>query len=106
MTITIEVDQNSSLARHIEDLQRVISKRNKRIEELENRLSGEGESEFIQRIKQQEYSRGYKAASSNLMEATRKFEELLKNVNREAFSAYLLGDKIGWNNETYEEVRS
>lgn len=94
--VAIEVDQNSALARHIEDLQRVITARNKRIEELENRLSGEGESEFIQRIKKQEYSRGYKAAAINLKEAARKFEMLLTGIQKEAFEVYVEGDRMGW----------
>lgn len=94
--VTIEVDQNSTLARHIEDLQRVITARNKRIEELEDRLAGEGESEFIQRIKKQEYSRGYKVAAGNLKEAARRFETLLSGIQKEAFEVYLEGDRIGW----------
>lgn len=96
--VTIEVEQDSALARHIEDLQRVITARNKRIEELEDRLAGEGESEFIQRIKKQEYSRGYKAAASNLKEAARKFEMLLTGIQKQAFEVYLEGDRIGWEN--------
>ena len=101
--ITIEMDANGAAARHIEDLQRVITKRNARITELENRLDGEGESEFLQRIKQQAYSRGYRAAGGNLMEATRKFGMLLEGVHKEAFQVYLDGDKIGWSKETYQE---
>ena len=102
--IAIEVDQQSALAAHIEGLQRTLTKRNKRIAELEARLEGEGESEFIERLKQQAYSRGYRAAGGNLMEATRKFGMLLEGVHKEAFQVYLDGDKIGWDKQTYVDA--
>ena len=103
--VTIEVDSNSALARHIEELQRVISKRNKRIEELEFQLTGEGENERLTRIRQKAFSDGYKAASGNMKETARKFGQVLENIQREAFEVYLRGDKIGWDSATYEGAK-
>lgn len=102
--ITIEVSERTALAAHIAELQRVISARNKRIAELEARLEGDGESEFIQRVKQKAYASGYSAAAGTLMEASRKFKDVLDGVNRRAFSVYLEGDRIGWDKSKYEET--
>lgn len=104
--ITIEVDASSSLARHIEDLQRVITKRNAQIAELKRMISEAGEPEFIRRIRQKAYSEGYSRAASNLMEATRKFKDILDSVNKESFATYLEGDKIGWDNGKWSEIFS
>lgn len=103
-TITVEVSARTALTAHIAELQRVITARNKRIAELEARLEGEGESEFIQRVKQKAYSSGYQAAAGALMEASRKFKDVLDNVNQRAFAAYLDGDRIGWDKARYEEA--
>lgn len=94
--IVVEVNQDSVLARHIADLQRVITKKNKIIAELEVRLTGQGESSLIEREKKRAYSAGYKKAAGNLMESSRKFADILNNLNSQAFSVYLEGDRLGW----------
>lgn len=103
-TITIEVPERTALAAHITELQRVITARNKHIAELEARLESEGESEYMQRVKQKAYARGYEAAAGTLMEASRKFKDVLDNVNKRAFAAYLEGDRLSWDKSKYEEA--
>lgn len=101
--IMIEVDPRDALVRHIESLQRTLTKRNETIEALEERLSAEGESEHVKRIRQKAYSEGYTAAASNLQEAARKFGYVLESIQQRSFQVYLRGDKIGWDKEAYEE---
>lgn len=100
--ITIEVSERTALIAHIEELQRVITARNKTIAQLEARLTEEGESEYFKRNNQRAYSAGYKAAAGTLMEVSRKFHAILNNLNKEAFKVYLEGDQIGWDKEKYE----
>ena len=94
--IAIEVDPKDALVRHIESLQRALTKRNARIAELEARLEGEGEAEHMQRARREGYREGYQTAAGRIMDATRKFKDVLDNANHEAFQVYLEGDRIGW----------
>jgi predicted transcriptional regulator of viral defense system len=88
-TITIEVDEHAALARHVEDLQAVITKRNKTIEDLTNRLeAGEG-SEFVATAFENGQRKGWQACASYIMDATKTAGHALDNTYRTALDAYL-----------------
>lgn len=85
--LTIKVDQNSALARHIEDLQRVITKRNERIAELEFRLSGEGADEYQKRLQDEAYADGWRDANyavASLTQNVRNQLDAMRNASIEA----------------------
>lgn len=88
-TITIEVDEHAALARHVEDLQAVITKRNKTIEDLTNRLeAGEG-SEFVAAAFANGEKRGWEACASHVMGAARDGARALDATYKVALDAYL-----------------
>lgn len=88
-TITIEVDEHAALARHVEDLQAVITKRNNTIEDLTNRLeAGEG-SEFVAAAFRSGQEAGWKACASHVLDATRTATQTLDATHRAAMAAYL-----------------
>lgn len=92
--ITLEVDSNGALVRHIEDLQRVITKRNKEIEELRDRLeAGEG-SEYVVQARQRGYKEGWQAAAAQLMRSTQDAAIEIRKINREAWDTYLAGERV------------
>lgn len=93
-TVTLEVDSNSALVRHIEDLQRSLTKRNKTIEDLTSQLeAGEG-SEYVVQARQRGYREGWQAAASQLMQASQSAAVELRKINREAWDAYLKGERV------------
>lgn len=94
--ISIEVPTDHALYGHIVKLEQALTKRNRQIEELKARLSSKGESEAMQRARKKAYQEGYKAAAGTLMEATRKFTDVLNAVNQQSFQTWLEGERIGW----------
>lgn len=92
--ITIEIDPRDALIRQIESLQSALTKRNKTIQDLKNRLeAGEG-SPLVEEARQLGYKRGWIDCAGQLMDATRKSALLLAEVREDAFKEYLNGDKL------------
>lgn len=94
-TVTVEVDQANTLARHIEDLQRVITKRNAHIAILEARLESGEESVYVAEAYERGRREGWKACASKLMRASSDVARLLTDLRETAFEQYLVGDRIG-----------
>lgn len=87
--VAIEVDQNSALARHIEDLQRVITTRNKRIDELEYKLTGEGSEEFVNKRVEAAYREGWKHAMYEVQSEVGDVKRSLSMLKGKAFQVSL-----------------
>ena len=83
--VLIEVDAKDSLVRHIEDLQRVIAKRNKRIAELEQALEGTPEPPAIKRA----YRAGWEACANATMVGVDNARRALDTARRDAFDELL-----------------
>lgn len=93
-TLTIEIDGRESLIAHIEHLQKKLTERNAKIEELEARINaGEG-SEFEKRTQEMGYKRGWIECAGTMMSATRKVTQELESLHKSAFQQYLAGDKL------------
>jgi len=91
--ITIEVDPRDTLVRHIEGLQRTLTKRNARIEELEARLeAGEG-SEYVAQARESGVREGWIACAQTMMNAASRAERELTNVRDAGWKAYLEGQR-------------
>ena len=93
-TITIEISTQNALARHIEDLQRVITQRNQTIEQLKERLTTEGEGEAISAARRGGFRDGWKACSGQIMDQSRKTALSLGELLDVGFKAYLEGDRL------------
>ena len=91
--IMIEVDPRDTLVRHIEGLQRTLTKRNARIEELEARLeAGEG-SEYVVKARESGVREGWSACAQSMMNAASVAQRELGNVREAGWKAYLEGQR-------------
>ena len=88
-TFTITLPVRDGLARHIEDLQRVITRRNAEIEALKQRLDGEGESEQMQRARRDGFKAGWAAHRNRVSDALSNAERALREANHAAWLASL-----------------
>lgn len=90
---TIEVSVDDVKVRHIEHLQNVITKRNKRIAELEAQLEpGAMDSEHYRRG----YRDGWKQQYYSTTNAVNSAIAELKNVREKSFQKYLEGERTNF----------
>ena len=88
--IMIEVDPRDALVRHIEGLQRALTQRNARIEELEARLEG---SEYVVKARESGVREGWSACAQSMMNAASVAQRELGNVREAGWKAYLEGQR-------------
>jgi hypothetical protein len=81
--------KRENLIIHIEGLQATLTKRNKRIAELEAMLAGEGQDERQQRALDRARKEGWQACSEHLMSVTAEAARQLGKVRRDAWDLYL-----------------
>lgn len=93
--IVIELDQRDALIAHIESLQKVITKRNERIAELEAIVDGGKEHPAFRAALKREYKRGWKECAASLAESTRQAAMGLGKIRREALDSYFGAEEIG-----------
>jgi len=92
-SLTVEIDEHAALARHIEDLQRVITKRNEEIQRLTDRLeAGEG-SAFVHEAYERGKRDGWRECSLRLQNVTLDAARALGTIRKEAFDTYLAGER-------------
>jgi hypothetical protein len=85
-----EEQSRESLIIHIEGLQAVLAKRNLRIAELEAKLAS---PELINNVAVgRAYRQGFKDCASKMMDATKDTALLLRQIRKDAFELYLVGD--------------
>jgi len=89
--VTFTMPARDMLVRHIEDLQRSLTKRNAEIEALKQRLEGEGESEQMERAREAGFKRGWVAALNETAEATRVSTLALDRLRQTSWRTYLTG---------------
>lgn len=88
--ITIEISADDAKAHHIQHLQDVITKRNKRIAELEAQLEpGAMDSEHYRRG----FRDGWKQQYYSTTNVVNKAVAELKNVREKSFQKYLEGER-------------
>jgi hypothetical protein len=92
-TVTFTLPARHALVRHLEDLQRTLTKRNAEIEALKQRLDGEGESEQMQRARNEGFKRGWQTALHGTHEAMAEVETAARRLRNDAFKVYLAGPK-------------
>lgn len=90
----LDMEKRDNLIVHIEGLQATLTKRNARIAELEDQLSGnEWMDERAQKAEERAYKRGWKACASHLMQATTDAANALGSVRRDAWKVYLEAER-------------
>lgn len=92
-TVTIEVNARDSLVAHINHLQEVLTKRNKKIASLEARLSQENESLEVTRARNEGFRKGWDACASEVMDSATRAGRALKAFKNDGFAAYARGPK-------------
>lgn len=88
-TVTIELPANHALVKHIEDLQRVITKRNAEVEALKQRLDGEGESEQMQRARRDGFKSGWEAHRDIVGSALSDAELAIRKATYASWARYV-----------------
>jgi hypothetical protein len=93
-TLVIEIDENDAKARHIAQLQSVITKRNEEIERLQARLdAGEG-SPLVAAAFERGRREGWTACSHALMNAVDTAILALTATRKDGFDALLRGEEL------------
>jgi hypothetical protein len=93
--VTFELPATHALVRHNSELERVVRKRNAEIAELKVRLDGEGESEQMQRARNDGYKRGWADAINGTTEAARVARNAIENLRSNAVNIYIKGPTEG-----------
>lgn len=94
---TMNIDDREGLIVHIEGLQATLTKRNKRIEELEQQLASAENGELAKTALKRAYKDGWEACSGELAEATRIGAVALGNIRRDAFDIMMRAARGGFN---------
>lgn len=86
--ITVTIPVKRAAAQHIEHLQKVLTERNKTIERLSEELAQAQAGEPNREALAREYTRGWKAASWELVTITEKAAEQLGRLRKDALDTY------------------
>ena len=78
---------------HIEGLQVTLTKRNKRIEELEAQVAALKKSPITEPALKKAYRNGWQDCAMHLKETAREAARKLREIDKKAFELYLEGEK-------------
>lgn len=91
----MKIDDREGLIVHIEGLQATLTKRNKRIEELEQRVIDAENGDLPKTALERAYKDGWEACAGRLMETARVAAQSLGKVRRDAFEVMLEAERWG-----------
>lgn len=93
----MQIDDREGLIVHIEGLQATLTKRNKRIEELNQRVIDAENGDLPKAALERAYKDGWEACAGSLMETARIGAQALGKVRRDAFEVMLEAERWGIN---------
>lgn len=84
----LDMSKRDNLIIHIEGLQATLAKRNARISELEQLLSGDWKNRAAKKAEEKAYRRGWEECANSMMNATRDCVLALGKHRKAALDAY------------------